>query len=121
MYMYGGSVRQSSNYFLDFYATACHATCQKTPHLLAPNLSSPSLHHFVHPFLSANKACVHACKSFSPQILVYPYFILTLCVVLLRKQRQNKKFCKPSTCVCLQPNKKQQLIVYYFYYNNSWK
>ena len=30
------------------------------------------------PPFSANKACVHSCKSFPPQILVYPYFILTL-------------------------------------------
>ena len=80
-----GSVRISPNYFLDFYATACHVTCLKTPHILAPNLYSSSLYHFFSSLLPANNAYVHMYKSFSPQILVYNHFRLTLWVILLCK------------------------------------
>ena len=48
---------KSPNYFLNFYATACHMTCPKMPHILAPNLYSSSLLPFCSfPFLPANKA-----------------------------------------------------------------
>ena len=40
----------SPNYFLDFYATACHETCLKTPQILASNLYSLSIYHFVRLF-----------------------------------------------------------------------
>ena len=75
-----GSMRKFTELLSLFYATASHVTCLKTPHFLAPNLYSPSLYHCVHSFffLLANKACVHTYKSSSPQILVNPYFILTL-------------------------------------------
>ena len=59
---------KSPNYFLDFYATACHAT------YFGAQFVFPFPLPFCSSLLPANKACVHTYKSSSPQILVYHFF-----------------------------------------------